>query len=50
MVGIAEKQVHEVIKMQERGVLSNWGVKACGLAGGGENGDLWAFLQKRLRR
>lgn len=41
---------HEVIKMQEKvGWSNSWG-KACGLAGGGENGRVWVFLQKRLRR
>jgi hypothetical protein len=40
----------EVIKMQEKvGWSNSWG-KACGLAGGGENGRVWVFLQKRLRR
>lgn len=47
--GEEEGEIHEVIKMQERRELSNWGVKACGWAGGGENGALWVFLRKQLK-
>jgi hypothetical protein len=43
------KERHEVIKMQESGVLSNWGGKACGLAGKRENGVIWGFLPKQLK-
>ena len=52
LVGVAGMGMRriEVIKMQEKmGWSNSWG-KACGLAGGGENGRVWVFLQKRLRR
>ena len=45
-----EKKCIEVIKMQEKVGWSNSRGKACGLAGGVENGRVWVFLQKRLRR
>ena len=45
-----EKKCIEVIKMQEKVGWSNSRGKACGLAGGVENGRVWVFLQKRSRR
>ena len=45
-----KKKCIEVIKMQEKVGWSNSRGKACGLAGGVENGRVWVFLQKRLRR
>lgn len=45
-----KKKCMEVIKMQEKVGWSNSRGKACGLAGGVENGRVWVFLQKRLRR